>query len=96
MSSDPVERHPGVTSPVFDGIGPRSTPTGLVRQARGAGSGDNGRGTFEEGERKFLSICPSLMLGGVHGDDGISVAHRDLLPLFLFPTLIVSHERVIV
>lgn len=51
-----MERRSDVTSPVFGGIGSQGTPNEPVRQARDGGSGDNGRGAFEVGGRKFLSV----------------------------------------
>jgi hypothetical protein len=57
-------RSSGVKVPVIDGITPRNTQIGEVRLPGDRGSRDNGRGTFEVGERRFLSVQPTTALVG--------------------------------
>ena len=62
MSSDLAGWRADVTSPVFGGIGPQDTLIEQVRLARGGGSRDYGRGTFDADEREFLSVNGCLIL----------------------------------
>jgi hypothetical protein len=59
--------HPSVApiAPIICGITPRHTKIAQVRLLGGRGSGDRGRGTFEVGERKFLSVIgPRVVVCG--------------------------------
>jgi hypothetical protein len=51
-----VVRCADIEVPLSGGIGPHDTPIEHILQAWGAGSGGNGSGTFEVGERIFLSV----------------------------------------